>query len=165
MEDIRGGLIVNVQNTHAEYREELEGVKFFLMVQMDGITLNLMVWGYRPCLCEGGDGMEVFEGECDDLYPTPADISYPAEDDEAWDALEGHYASLLARDARLTISDEEVRLEIGKSYSSILTDYEVLGDESEWYNEDDAPYMEDDAGLWSIEGDTSYPEDDVGFVP
>lgn len=156
MEDIRGGLIVNVQNTHAEYREELEGVKFFLNIQVFDNGLDMMVCGYESVSDE-----QVFEGYCENLYPLPHGFEFPPEDEKMWEELEQQLASHLARNARLTISDEEVRLQIGEKYLSVITNYEVLGG----YNEDDAPYMEDDVGLWSLEGDTSYPEDDIGFVP
>lgn len=156
MEEISGSPILNVTITHEEYQKWLRGVNFFLVAWADGTDFDIVVHGYKP---SGKEDCLVFEGYCDDLHPAPIDIIYPHEDGEdAWKKLEQCYASLLARDARLTISDEGINLKIGENYSSMIRDYEIVGPEfgegesrgfyeGVFFNEGDAPYMEDDEGL------------------
>ncbi|MDP3769546.1 MAG: hypothetical protein Q8R40_01235 [bacterium] len=158
MEDVRGGLITSVQNTHSEYSKWLEGAKFFLEVQVNGDDFDLMVMGYRPI----GQSMSgVFEGFCHDPHPAPMGIrDVDEDDDDAWEEIANYHASLLAKNARLTISDHEIRLDIGENYSSVIQDYEAVGagfgeGESRGFYEDFF-WNENDAGLWSVEGDAPY---------
>lgn len=161
MEGISGSPIFNVQITSEEYQEWLRGANFFLVVEADARDFDIMVQGYKS---SGKGDCLVFEGYCDDPYPAPADITYPHGDDEdAWEKLEKHHSSVLARDARLTISGEGINLKIGGNYSSMIRDYEIVGPEfgegeSRGFYEDLFSFSDSD----SDEDDARYLEDDGG---
>ena len=141
MEYDGGYKISHIEILCPEYQEWLKGVEFFLEAEYDEEGFFLQIVG----LIAREDNF-AFQGACCNMYPLPNDLGQPS-DENVWEQVNRQYSLVFAKDARLIISDEEIRLHIGENFSSLIEDYEMLGGPEEEYvdNEsDDLDFEEED---------------------